>query len=212
MRISQINHESDDIDENQPETPGNEAIFGQNGQKPVVSEQNPSNSAQNEPDLTFFPPFSRENYSSLDIIQRQFAKNPHYFELPQCKYPPEIRLFLKKILGASPMGNDQIDQKIDEFFGDELMYDRIIRDSKRAYMNLASQMTLMEAQKDIDSAVAFTKALSNLQQRLLEIQERAEGLKMIHEFKRAVLSVIDSELTPDQRTGIMNKITGLIQS
>jgi hypothetical protein len=205
MKISQIKHESDDFIENDAEITENAQIFGQNA-------QNTSDFTQNTSEFTVFPTFLLENMNALDVIQRQFAKNNRYFELHDCPYPIEMRQFLKKFLGANPLGSDDIDQKLNDFFGDEMMYDRIIRDSKRAYMNLASQMTVMEAQRNIDDTVAFTKALANLQQRLLEIQEKAEGLKMIHEFKRIILSVIDTELTADQRTGIMSRISQLVKS
>lgn len=181
--------------------------------------QNPTNSELfslnfNENSLipTIFPHISLEFINNLSMVQTQMSQKPAYLDDPTCQYPEQTKAFLRVMFGAAHQNQDQMDAQIDAFFGDKQMYQRIISDSKRAYMNLASQMTQLETNKKIDDTIAFTKAITQLQERLLTIQEKAEGLKQIHEFKNMVFEIIANELTPDQRTGIITKMEALTKA
>lgn len=162
--------------------------------------------------FTAFPSFLLENLNVLRQIQTQISQNPHYLDLPNCPYTPEIKAYFRQIFTSKPSDPRQLDQDIEEFFGDKLLYDRIIADSKRAYMNLANQMTQLEAGRNLEDAISYTKALTSLQERLLTIQEKAEGLKHIHEFKNIVLEIIATQLSPDQRTAIIQRIEETIKA
>lgn len=181
------------------------AKMGENPPKDAQISPNPSN-------FVAFPSFSLENVSVLQQIRTQIAQNPHYLDLPNCPYAPESKDFLRLIFSSTPIDQAQLEADINAFFGDDEMYERIIIDSKRAYMNLANQMAKMEQGKKLEDAVSYTKALTSMQERLLTIQEKAEGLKKIHEFKRIVMEVIAQELTPDQRTGIITRLEEITKS
>ena len=48
--------------------------------------------------------------------------------------------------------------------------------------------------------------MTQLQERLMTVIEKAEGYKQIHQFKRTIMDIIEQVLTPEQRTGVMEKI------
>lgn len=175
-----------------------------------ITEKSPQNT-QIPPTFVAFPAFSLENLAVLRQIQVQMQQNKGYLDSPQCPYAPDSKAFLFQIFSGATKNPEEIEAELNQFFGDDLMYDRIITDSKRAYMNLANQMTKMETGKNLEDAISFTKALTSMQERLLNVQEKAEGLKNIHEFKNKVLEVIAAQLTPDQRTGIIEALEKTIK-
>ena len=187
-----------------PKAPSNADFLKQITQNPPISGQFP-------PNFTSFPSFSLENLSALRQIQVQMQQNPSYLDMPQCPYAPDSKVFLLQIFSVAQKSSEEMAAELDQFFGNDLMYDRIISDSKRAYMNLDNQMVKMEAGKNLEDAISFTKALTSMQERLLTIQEKAEGLKNIHEFKNKMLEIIGNALTPDQRTTIIESLEATIK-
>jgi hypothetical protein len=60
--------------------------------------------------------------------------------------------------------------------------------------------------------MTYFRTATSLLEKIVGINERAVGLKHIHDFQQGVLAIFDDELKADQRTRVMERLRSLIDS
>lgn len=180
-------------------TLNNEDLFKQ------IIATDPSNSA-------IFPQVSLSQINHLRTIQSHLYKNPAYLRQSHCPYDPRTKAFLEEIFKSQDADETQIASDVAEYFKsndpDENIstYDILIRDAKRAYLTLSRLGQKMEESPKPEEQLNRVKTMSQLQERLMAVIEKAEGFKQIQQFKRTVMEIVEKVLSSDQRTQVMEQL------
>lgn len=163
---------------------------------------------QNNPE---FPQINLSMVEKLRAVQMSLAKDPQYLRRRDCPYDPRTRGFLEEIFKAYDADETQIAADVAAYFegnNDDTQntYDILVRDAKKAYLTLSRLGQKMEQSNKPEDELNKVKTMTQLQERLMTVIEKAEGYKQIHQFKRTIMDIIEQVLTPEQRTGVMEKI------
>lgn len=155
----------------------------------------------------FYPPLDIPTLRHIRTVQKLYEIHPTYFM--ESPYPGEVEDFFNNLKGKNKAQKSQA-------FNDAASILDMSSDNK--WDNLAKEALklygqLQEVQFDAESPtekISYFKTVSNLLEKLVSLQERALGLKSVHEFHKAVMNVMEEVLTPTQRTDVMEKLQTVI--
>jgi hypothetical protein len=145
----------------------------------------------------YYPPLDTKTIKSLPIVRELAAEHASYFL--SAPYPMEVQTILqdlfkkKEVIAEERPENDDRDNW-------EFLYE----ESKHLYLSLkgASAGNLETSDK-----MAYFRTATALLEKLLSMQERSNNLKQVSDFYALVLEIMESELSGDQRTRVMQRLS-----
>lgn len=148
----------------------------------------------------FYPPIDEDLVAQLKMVRKLVESDADYLTDPECPYSGDVKAFLYAISGHS-----QVSAERDEADGDLLTEINKLRSELREFGNSLDSSDTTEKNTYFRLSVALLEKLTTL-------QERAAGVKMVQQFTDTVLTIMEDELTPDQRTSIMKRLREITNS
>ena len=145
----------------------------------------------------FYPPIDAPTVKNLGLIRVLAKEHPSYFlESP---YPSEVEKFIKE------MNNEkQTSEVIDtlDLIGPK-KYENLANEAGRLY----NELLLIKFDADTpNEKLGYFKTANALMTNLVSLQERSIGMKEVSDFHRVVMEIMETTLTPTQRTEVMEKL------
>jgi hypothetical protein len=152
-----------------------------------------------------YPIIDPKSLIPLRIIQAELTKNPEYLDHEDCPYPADLKAFLRVFASlVVPVGARK------PFLG--LHGDKwaiLESEANKLYDDLRNFSDEI-GRGDVAERMSYFRTATSLLEKIVGINERAVGLKHIHDFQQTVLAVFEEELTADQRTRVTERLKSTI--
>ncbi|WMC09523.1 hypothetical protein PU634_10385 [Oceanimonas pelagia] len=154
----------------------------------------------------FYPRLSEPvTLDSLKLIRRHLQEDPEYLDHPSCPYSAELAEFLKEILPERKNPLEEISTETEPANDIEPEDVDIETESRRLYHEMRGFLKGIE-KSDVSERAAMFRTCTALLEKLITIQERAQGVNQYMGFKRLMFEAMDEYLTPSERTELMERL------
>lgn len=142
----------------------------------------------------FYPAITAESLIPIKAVRGLLAQDPDY--LNEAPYDAQTKQFLAELCGAKVSSAPAVTLETPEDLERELV--ALFNDLK----------TLQKDIQNVDARdkVQWAKAIVSILDRLIELRERNLNLKMLAEFQRTVITIMDEVLEPHQKTEISQRL------
>lgn len=155
-------------------------------------------------DQPYYPEINSSYMTPLEVIAEQMDLYPEYLG-PKCPYSKEMKALLSRLKASSSAGAGET-----PFFGRsgdkwQALLDEIL--------NLYQELNDFGANlstEDTAETMSYLRTKTSLIQKIVEMSERALGLKRLSEFQNTMMDIMENVLDPDQRTQVMDKLRASI--
>lgn len=160
----------------------------------------------------FYPKIDPESVRNIKIAAALAKEHPSYFL--ESDYPASVEELIKQVVGAKTTGKSDglRGEYQDDVFSiqkageKDTKWDTLIRESEDLYNKLKRAGTgLTEGDE-----MSYFRTATSLLEKIVSLQERAMGLKQVHEFQQKVLEIMENSLSPTQRTQVMEELKNAI--
>lgn len=153
----------------------------------------------------FYPRLSEPvTLDSLKLIRRHLQEDPDYLTHPECPYSAELAELLTEILSESkntlevispePEANETEPEDVD-----------IETESRRLYHEMRGFLKNLD-HSDVSERAAMFRTCTALMEKLITIQERAQGVNQYMGFKRLLFEALEEYLSPSERTELLERL------
>jgi hypothetical protein len=149
-----------------------------------------------------YPDITNEDIWPFNMIIAQMAENPDYLKEGVCPYSPEIITFLKHLSSSKRVEGLDMDLEVDI---EDIDLEKESLILYQGLKNLATGLTPGEKLQQI-------KTMTQLQEKLLSIKERATGIAKTAEYHATLLTWMEDICTPDQRTEFIKRYEAVVAS
>lgn len=135
------------------------------------------------------------------VLRLLHRANPDLLDRPQCPYTDDQKAFLRAMIEG---GGVEVERTSFLANAD----DPYVALEEQIALTLEDIRTLENNQNKLDQKdkVQFLKAKPALLEKLIELKERTTNMRTLSEFMKKVYAFIDRDLTPDQRTSLMQAV------
>lgn len=143
---------------------------------------------------------------ALQLTERQMARDPEYLDRAECPHDDALKNWLRARLGPKKEEPAAAEVELEPFDAND---PASAAEVGAKTMQLYQRLELLVAGSDkLDTTeqIQVIKTQTALLERLDKILDRANGFKEVAEFKRTMFELIDSLMTPDQRTALIEKL------
>lgn len=149
-----------------------------------------------------FPVIAPERLIPIRAALALFRQNPSL--LDEAPYAPDVKSFFQEIIKTDNMFRMSAEDIETEFDGVQSwdLVEKQIRLSLQQLINLQIEVD----QKNVKERLEYHKMVAGLLERLTNIKEKNASVKEAAKFMSTVMEIIDSIMTPDQRTLIMERL------
>ena len=130
--------------------------------------------------------------SELQILLQNVKHNKGYLDDPDCPYSEHVKNLLRSTV-----------QEIEEI--EDLEDLDLVHESSRLLKELKLQKDKL-GEQDHTEAMAYYRTSTQLLEKLITYQERANSVKRISEFYATVMGVLEEKLEPEQITEVRNRL------
>lgn len=158
--------------------------------------------------MSFFPEFSKDKWLwAINLIKRNLEENPEYLDHPDCPYSAEEIDFL-----LTTFSNEDDETKITVSNSDmvDVEWGSEVEEISEMLRGLKSTRTKIKA-GDAQGQMAYFRSASGLMEKLIQLQERAQGVKELSEFKIEVFRIIESVLPEEQRVLALSRLRAMVE-
>jgi hypothetical protein len=154
-----------------------------------------------------YPDITPQTLKLIEIMRLTYAEHPHYFETSP--YPQEVEKYFKSWF-QTPVREQgtSLGQTGEELMGED-RYDALYREAVELYVGLKAAKP---SNADSSEAMSYFRTITGLMDKLVSHQERALGIKQVHQFHQTVMEIMDNVLTEHQRDDVMKRLKDAIQS
>lgn len=152
----------------------------------------------------FYPKVDPTIIPVFRAIQVNLASTPEYLDFPECPYTDEIKELIRNLTRATAhdLGIDPAllaGADAPNIFGAGDKWEIMQSQTELLYSSLMALKNKIDVSQKTDKTVTFYKTLVSTMERLITVGERVTQAKDVHDFKRRVLSAVDTLLDPQQR-------------
>lgn len=151
----------------------------------------------------FYPQIDVTALKNIELARRLATEHPSYFlESP---YSGEVERLLKALINQKVLVADAsaLAEGEAEFEGTRWEY--LYSETSLLFRGLKTA-NAGSGSGDTGEQMAYFRTATALMEKLIGLQERALGLKEIHEFQKSVLDIMEGVLNDTQRTEVMEKL------
>lgn len=150
----------------------------------------------------FYPEFSSSLRTTINTWKKLQEANPEYFDDPDCPYSFEEVELLKSVfthtsntqLTLAP-DQDPLDDEDPDLEQEALQLFRDMKTFKKTLSN-----------SDTSEMASTFRTTVSLLEKILDVRERASGLKQFSDFKVFILDSMERYLTPQQKTEFIDEM------
>jgi|SRR5687768_579397 len=149
----------------------------------------------------FYPELDEATIKNLEIVRRLALQHPSYFLEGPYSADTERRItewFLttKRAIAETKTETGAEDDKRDP-------WDMLYSESKTLFQQLKGVKFTPE---ETSEQMSYFRTATSLLEKLVSLQERSLGLKEIGDFQRTIMTIMETVLTPTQRTEVMERL------
>lgn len=154
-----------------------------------------------------YPSIDPTSLVQFRVIASELDQDQGYLDLPDCPYDDNLKIFLRRL---APNQVESADVQGTSFLGKHgNKWEVLENESADLYKQLKDFREKLSV-GDVAEQMSFFRTATSLLEKIITINERAMGLKHIHEFQEGVLQVIEEVLSTSQRTTVMARLRALI--
>ncbi len=157
-------------------------------------------------DPFYYPTLDPKTMQNIAIVQKLAMEHPSYWlEAP---YSGDIQRQLEGLFKSKKTGSANDAPPVDIEHDDRDNWEFLFEESKTLYRNLKG------AQPSGDEPTAqmgYFRTATSLLEKLLSMSERANNLKQVSDFYQLVMDIMESTLSANQRTEVMEKLQAAIK-
>ncbi len=158
----------------------------------------------------YYPPLETTTVKNLEIVRQLAAEHSAYWL--QSPYSGDIETLCKKWFSNVPQSASGVVHGDQEISDDEILeggarFEMLYRESANLFRNLKNAGNGMT---EISEKNAYYRTATSLLEKLISLQERALGLKQIHDFHQSVLDIMENTLSGEQRNEVMDRLKKVI--
>lgn len=153
-----------------------------------------------------YPTIPVRALAPLRIVQSELAQNPSYLDDPECPYDEPLKEFLRALAATQ----DAPVSRAPDFLGQHGDKWSILQQEANELYTSLKEFSLKITDSDVAERMSYYRTATSLLEKIVSINERAVGLKHIHEFQMTVLSVFERELETGQRTKVVDALRAKI--
>lgn len=151
---------------------------------------------------TFYPQIDEESLWALDVIRQHVEQDPDY--LKNAPYPSKVVITLTKLV------KPRHERPVIEVTETRSKWDILEIETQDLYDKLKETSETLSID-DHSERMSYFRTATSLLDKLVGLQERAMGLKRVHQFQQSVLDIMEDVLDPGQRTEVMEKLKRSIE-
>lgn len=134
-----------------------------------------------------YPSITDASLVPFRAIEAQLKQFPDILDREDCPYPPSVKTFLRKICGGP------------EVVGGPMSDDDLVAETSRLYREIQVSSRSIKGGDAKDTASIF-KTMTDLLGKLVDMRGKAINVRQMSQFQKAVLTLLESVLTPAQRS------------
>lgn len=155
-------------------------------------------------DQPYYPEINKAYLTPLEVIVEQMDLYPEYLGA-KCPYTKEMKALLGRLRtslsGSAP--------KVSFFGRSGSNYQALLDEILSLYEEL-NDFGQSLTTEDTAETMSYLRTKTSLIQKIVEMSERALGLKRLSEFQNTMMDIMENVLNPDQRTQVMDKLRASI--
>lgn len=158
--------------------------------------------------MSFFPEFSKDKWLwTLNLLKQNLEDNPAYLDHPDCPYTAEEVEFLTSTFLKN---EDEAQLPISNSNGEEVDWGSEVDEIRVMLRGLKETRTKIKA-GDAQGQMTYFRSASGLMEKLIQLEERAQGVKELSEFKIEVFRIIESEMSEEQRVSSLSRLRAMVE-
>ena len=149
----------------------------------------------------FYPDLPPTLFSTLNTWKKLIQEDPHYLEDDTCPYEPNEVELLQELFGNPASGTSiapYIPEDLDEVPDFETEALQLYRDMKEFKTKLSTS--------DTSEMTSTFRTMVSLLEKILDVQERASGIKQFGGFKTFILDSMERYLSPQQKSEFVEEM------
>jgi hypothetical protein len=143
-----------------------------------------------------YPTFSDASLVPFRAIDAQLKQYPDLLDRSDCPYPPHVKTLLRRLVGepgAAPVPEQPLDD------------DDLVTETSTLYRSIKTAGETMKSSDPKDQMAIF-KTSADLLSKLVTLREKAQSVRQMSQFQRAVIEVLEQVITPAQRSEFIEKL------
>jgi hypothetical protein len=155
----------------------------------------------------FFPAFTDEIQRNLSIWRQVMRNNPTYLADPECPYTDAQILLLEDVFkNTQPSSENSLQQELDNASSEI----NIESEAKAIYREMKAFKNALDI-TDVTEKASMFRVTTSLLEKLLDMAERAKGIKKFEEFETLILNTMDRYLDPQQKAEFVDEVSKLLR-
>lgn len=155
----------------------------------------------------YFPPLDSKTLWGLNIIAQQIAEDPDY--LAGSPYLSSDLEVINKMVGNLAVAAEKTTAAaVTEDAGLD-KWQKLEKESNYLFQQLKEFGDTVKA-GDVAERMSYFRTATSLMEKLVNLQERALGLKQMSVFQSTVMEILDTLCTADQRTEVMTRLRSIL--
>lgn len=150
----------------------------------------------------YYPPLDLNTLKQLEVVRQLMLDHPAYFS--QSPYGGEVEQLLRKWF-SNRVENIKPEER--ELGSDDKDSWQVMHDEAVILFNRMKNMNFHNLEASEKNS--YLRTSTALLEKLITLQERALNLKNISDFYNTVLEIMESQLSGDQRTKIMEQLKSM---
>ncbi|GFD77297.1 hypothetical protein KUL118_01590 [Tenacibaculum sp. KUL118] len=150
----------------------------------------------------FYPEFTPNLFTTLNTWKKLIQDDPTYLEDEDCPYEPNEIEFLALLF--SPNSNDGMTVAAQEIEDLDSIPD-FETEALQLYRDMKSFKTALN-KSDTSEMTSTFRTMVSLMEKILDVQERASGIKQFGVFKTFILDSMERYLTPQQKSEFIDEM------
>lgn len=143
----------------------------------------------------YYPEFDEKSLWALDVIRQNIDQDPEYLEnSPYTSNEIQGLLKLTRVKSVAP----EAEATASKWEILEIETNGLYQNLKETFENLTID--------DHTERMSYFRTATSLLDKLVGLQERAAGLKKVHEFQQTILDIMEDILEAGQRTEVMDRL------
>lgn len=152
----------------------------------------------------YYPPLDAATLRSLEVVRQLASDHPGYFlESP---YSGEVEDMIKQWFFPAKPQQPTVEAPAPNLFEGN-RWEALSRESEQLYSDLKQAKW---GAAETSEQLSYFRTATSLLDKIVGLQERALGLKAVHEFHHTVMQIMEEVLSPTQRTEVMEKLKSAI--
>lgn len=153
-----------------------------------------------------YPDITPQTLKLIEIMRLTYLEHPDYFE--HSPYPQEVeRHFRSWFQTPVTATGGNLGATVQGLLGED-RWDALYRETVELYTSLKAAKP---SSANGSEAMSYFRTITGLMDKIVSHQERALGIKQVHEFHQTVMSIMENVLTEQQRDKVMKELKDAIK-